>query len=155
MPYYHSLLAHIRQTMINIENCVGFVPVPVGLIGPLKIQGFEQTDDESFALLTTVEPTLATSCSRSCKAFDARGGLRFHVLREGMFGHPSSSSRTQEQRPHLPRGFLAFKPSLAKTPNRRADTCASKIPSLTSLDQTSTLNSATSTAMRLDITWLP
>jgi NADP-dependent 3-hydroxy-3-methylglutaryl-CoA reductase len=73
---------------INIENFIGFVRVPVGLAGPLKIQGTEETNDDFFAPLATVEPTLVASCSRGCKAFTKCGGLRFHVLEEGMSRAP-------------------------------------------------------------------
>ena len=41
---------------VAIENHAGFICVPVGITGPLKIQG-EITNDESFAPLATVKPT--------------------------------------------------------------------------------------------------
>jgi hydroxymethylglutaryl-CoA reductase len=59
-----------EPSKISIGNFVGFVKVPVGLAGPLRIQGAEQTDDEFFAQLATVEPTLVASCSRGCKALN-------------------------------------------------------------------------------------
>lgn len=69
---------------ITIENHAGSVRVPIGIAGPLKITGSENTNDDFFAPLATVEPTLVASCSRGCKAFTASGGLHFRVLREGM-----------------------------------------------------------------------
>jgi NADP-dependent 3-hydroxy-3-methylglutaryl-CoA reductase len=77
-----------EPSKINIENFVGFVKVPVGLAGPLRIQGAERTDDEFFAPLATVEPTLVASCSRGCKALNRCGGVEFHVLDEGMSRAP-------------------------------------------------------------------
>lgn len=73
---------------VTIENHSGFIRVPVGIAGPLKIFGSEITDDEYFAPLATVEPTLVASCSRGCKAFTESGGLQFKVLREGMTRAP-------------------------------------------------------------------
>ena len=73
---------------VTIENFAGFLRVPVGLAGPLKIQGSENTNAEFVAPLATVEPTLVASCSRGCKAFDACGGLRFNAVREGMSRAP-------------------------------------------------------------------
>lgn len=73
---------------VAIENHAGFVRVPVGIAGPLRIRGSEATDDEFFAPLATVEPTLIASCSRGCKAFTESGGLQFRVLREGMSRAP-------------------------------------------------------------------
>ena len=73
---------------ITIENFVGFVRVPVGLAGPLRVRDAGQTDDDFFAPLATVEPTLVASCSRGCKALQRCGGARFHVLNEGMSRAP-------------------------------------------------------------------
>ncbi|KAF1358201.1 substrate-binding domain of hmg-CoA reductase [Lizonia empirigonia] len=50
---------------ITIENFAGFVRVPVGLAGPLKIQGSENTNAEFIAPLATVEPTLVSRCGRT------------------------------------------------------------------------------------------
>ncbi|KZM21976.1 Hydroxymethylglutaryl-CoA reductase (NADPH) [Ascochyta rabiei] len=73
---------------IKIENHAGFIRVPVGIAGPLKIAGSEGTNGDFFAPLATVEPTLVASCSRGSKAFTASGGLEFKVLSEGMSRAP-------------------------------------------------------------------
>jgi hypothetical protein len=52
---------------IKIENCIGFTRVPLGLAGPLTIDG--ELKSTVYAPLATVEPTLVASCSRGCKAF--------------------------------------------------------------------------------------
>lgn len=77
-----------KPSKAAIENCVGFVNVPVGLAGPLRVRDAGQTDDDFFAPLATVEPTLVASCLRGCKAFQRCGGARFHVLNEGMSRAP-------------------------------------------------------------------
>ncbi|KAF2022492.1 nad-binding domain of hmg-CoA reductase, partial [Setomelanomma holmii] len=73
---------------IKIESFVGFVKVPVGLAGPLRVRDGCHTDDDFFAPLATVEPTLVASCSRGCKAFNRCGGIRFSILGEGMSRAP-------------------------------------------------------------------
>ena len=93
---FHSILdrlPHIQalkseKDKVNIENFVGYVQVPVGLAGPLRVQGSEHTDDEFCAPLATVEPTLVASCSRGSKALHRCGGVRFRVLDEGMSRAP-------------------------------------------------------------------
>lgn len=93
---FHSLLDRIphiqalkgEHDRVNIENFVGYAKVPVGLAGPLRIRGSEDTDDEFVAPLATVEPTLVASCSRGSKALHRCGGVNFRVLGEGMSRAP-------------------------------------------------------------------
>lgn len=82
-----------EPSKITVENFAGFVRVPIGLAGPLRVRDAGQrdagqTDDDFFAALATVEPTLVASCSRGCKALQRCGGARFHVLNESMSRAP-------------------------------------------------------------------
>ncbi|KAF1343486.1 substrate-binding domain of hmg-CoA reductase [Lizonia empirigonia] len=61
---------------ITIENFAGFVRVPVGLAGPLKIQGSENTNAEFIAPLATVEPTLVSRYAPAADADPARHRLQ-------------------------------------------------------------------------------
>ncbi|EOA85905.1 uncharacterized protein SETTUDRAFT_58061, partial [Exserohilum turcica Et28A] len=72
------------------ENFVGYTKVPVGLAGPLRIQGSKDTNDEFYAPLATVESPLVVSCSRGRKALYRCGGVHFQVLGEGMSRAPVS-----------------------------------------------------------------
>ncbi|KAF4553961.1 Hydroxymethylglutaryl-coenzyme A reductase-like protein [Elsinoe fawcettii] len=72
---------------IKIENPIGFAQIPLGLAGPLTITGKSQ-QGTFFAPLATTEATLVASCSRGCKAFQARGGIRAAAIREGMLRAP-------------------------------------------------------------------
>ncbi|KAB8213065.1 hydroxymethylglutaryl-CoA reductase [Aspergillus novoparasiticus] len=88
IPNLQHITRHIDEAAaIQIENCVGFVQVPVGIAGPLRINGAD-TAGEYHAPLATCEPTLVASCSRGCKAFNACGGLQFEVLNEAMSRAP-------------------------------------------------------------------
>lgn len=71
---------------IKIENCIGFTRVPLGLAGPLTVLG--ESKRTVYAPLATVEPTLVTSCSRGCKAFQATGGIQVTVLNKGLSRAP-------------------------------------------------------------------
>jgi len=52
------------------ENVVGYIPLPLGIAGPLKIDG------ESYHIpMATAEGTLVASTSRGCKALNAGGGV--------------------------------------------------------------------------------
>lgn len=86
-------LKHLRRHQdetgdARIENCIGFSQVPVGLAGPLKVEGSENTNDVFYAPLATYEAALVASCSRGCKAFNRCGGIRFEVLDEAMSRAP-------------------------------------------------------------------
>ncbi|KAB8233955.1 hydroxymethylglutaryl-CoA reductase [Aspergillus alliaceus] len=88
-PQLQHVTRHIDETAnVRIENCIGFVQVPVGIAGPLRITGPETTG-EYYAPLATCEPTLVASCSRGCKVFNACGGLQFEVLNEAMSRAPT------------------------------------------------------------------
>ena len=68
-------LGHIRNYTIdpepvsqrNIENMIGVVQVPVGIAGPLRVNGEYATGDFYLPLATT-EGALVASASRGCKA---------------------------------------------------------------------------------------
>ncbi|KAF2221485.1 hydroxymethylglutaryl-CoA reductase [Elsinoe ampelina] len=72
---------------IKIENPIGFAQIPIGLAGPLTITGKSQ-QGTFFAPLATTEATLIASCSRGCKAFQSKGGIRAAALKEGMLRAP-------------------------------------------------------------------
>lgn len=73
---------------IHVENCIGFVPVPVGIAGPLLVEGPDTPRDKFHAPLATTEAAMVASCSRGCKAFTQAGGIQFDVLGESMSRAP-------------------------------------------------------------------
>ncbi|KAH7356447.1 hydroxymethylglutaryl-coenzyme A reductase family protein [Rhexocercosporidium sp. MPI-PUGE-AT-0058] len=82
---------------IKIENCVGFTQVPVGLAGPLTLNGTYQARKTLYAPLATVEPTLVAACSRGCKTFSACGGISTAALGEGLTRAPVFTFSTIDQ----------------------------------------------------------
>lgn len=66
------------------ENVVGFMPLPLGIAGPLNIDG------TMFPIpMATAEGTLVASTSRGCKALNAGGGVTTVVTNDGMTRGPA------------------------------------------------------------------
>ena len=66
------------------ENVVGYIPLPLGLAGPLIVDS-----KEYYIPMATAEGTLVASTSRGCKALNAGGGVNTVVLRDGMTRGPA------------------------------------------------------------------
>jgi hydroxymethylglutaryl-CoA reductase (NADPH) len=66
------------------ENVVGYMPIPLGIAGPLKIDGHMYPIP-----MATAEGTLVASTSRGCKALNAGGGVTTVVTNDGMTRGPA------------------------------------------------------------------
>ncbi|CAL5190366.1 unnamed protein product [Lathyrus oleraceus] len=77
------------------EMPVGFIQIPVGVAGPLLLDGFEYT-----VPMATTEGCLVASTNRGCKAIYASGGAESVVLRDAMSRAPvvrfSSAKRASQ-----------------------------------------------------------
>ena len=66
------------------ENVVGYIPIPLGIAGPLRIDG------RSYPIpMATAEGTLVASTSRGCKALNAGGGVTTVITKDGMTRGPA------------------------------------------------------------------
>lgn len=65
------------------ENVIGYMPLPVGVAGPLKIDG-----QNYFLPMATTEGVLVASTSRGCKAINAGGGAITVLTADGMTRGP-------------------------------------------------------------------
>ncbi|TFY54330.1 hypothetical protein EVJ58_g8927 [Rhodofomes roseus] len=66
------------------ENVIGYIPIPLGVAGPLKVDG------ELFPIpMATAEGTLVASTSRGCKALNAGGGVTTVLTYDGMTRGPA------------------------------------------------------------------
>ncbi|CAG8556638.1 1741_t:CDS:2 [Ambispora leptoticha] len=65
------------------ENVIGYMPIPVGVAGPLNIDG------ESIHIpMATTEGCLVASTSRGCKAINAGGGATTILIKDAMTRGP-------------------------------------------------------------------
>jgi hydroxymethylglutaryl-CoA reductase (NADPH) len=67
----------------NIEQFVGVAQVPIGVAGPLLVNG-EEAQGEFYVPLATAEGTLVASYNRGMKLLHAAGGVRTTVLDDRM-----------------------------------------------------------------------
>jgi hydroxymethylglutaryl-CoA reductase (NADPH) len=66
------------------ENVIGYMPIPVGIAGPLSIDG-----QLLHIPMATTEGTLIASTSRGCKALNAGGGVNTVLTRDAMTRGPA------------------------------------------------------------------
>ncbi|KID91857.1 Hydroxymethylglutaryl-CoA reductase, class I/II, partial [Metarhizium majus ARSEF 297] len=65
------------------ENIIGYMPLPVGVAGPLKIDGLTV-----YIPMATTEGDLVASTSRGCKAINLGGGARTVLTSDGITRGP-------------------------------------------------------------------
>ena len=71
----------------NIENPIGTIQVPIGVAGPVTING-EYAKDDFFIPLATSEGALLASVNRGCSAITAAGGVNARVIGDKMTRAP-------------------------------------------------------------------
>ena len=72
----------------NIENFVGVAQVPIGLAGPLRIEG-EHAKGEFYIPMATTEGTLVASYNRGMRLIGECGGARATVVARSMQRSPA------------------------------------------------------------------
>jgi hydroxymethylglutaryl-CoA reductase (NADPH) len=71
----------------NIENMIGATQIPLGVAGPLKVNG-EYAKGEFYIPLATTEGALVASINRGCKAVRESGGVTTKIFYDGMTRAP-------------------------------------------------------------------
>ena len=79
----------------NIENFIGCVKLPVGVAGPLRVNGLFAQGDYYIPLATT-EAALVASYSRGAQLISEAGGCTAMLLNEGMSRAPGFAFTTLE-----------------------------------------------------------
>lgn len=76
-------LDYSRVYGANCEIVVGYVPLPVGLVGPLTLN-----DETVYVPMATTEGCLVASTNRGAKAICQGGGARARIVRDGITRAP-------------------------------------------------------------------
>jgi hydroxymethylglutaryl-CoA reductase (NADPH) len=77
----------------NIENYIGTLRLPVGVIGPLRVNGIFAKGDY-YAPLATTEAALVASYNRGARLISSVGGCTTGTLAEGVHRSPGFAFRT-------------------------------------------------------------
>ena len=77
-----------RASARNIENSIGVLQLPMGIAGPLKING-EYCNREVFIPLATSEGALVASINRGASTITASGGANARVISDIMTRAPA------------------------------------------------------------------
>lgn len=81
LPYLHYDFDRVLGACC--ENVIGYIPLPIGVAGPLIIDG-----KEYFIPMATTEGCLVASTMRGCKAMNAGGGVTTVLTHDGMTRGP-------------------------------------------------------------------
>eukprot|EP00606_Chrysophyceae_sp_TOSAG23-5_P000599 GSChrysophyteH2.ASY1.ANO1.333.1 assembled CDS len=73
----------------NCEIVIGYVPIPVGVVGPLIINS-----EPIYIPMATTEGCLVASTNRGCKAISASGGCNSILLKDAITRAPSAFNGT-------------------------------------------------------------
>lgn len=82
-----------RVVKRNCENMIGTVQVPVGIAGPLLVNG-EYAHGSYYLPLATTEGALVASVNRGCSAITRAGGAEVRILHDGMTRAPVFAARS-------------------------------------------------------------
>ena len=87
LPYIDYNYENVHGTCC--ENVIGYMPIPVGVAGPLIIDG-----QQYFLPMATTEGVLVASTNRGCKAINAAGGALTVLTGDGMTRGPCVAFQT-------------------------------------------------------------
>lgn len=93
----NSKLPYLNYNYENVhgaccENVIGYMPIPVGVAGPLIIDG-----QHYYLPMATTEGVLVASTNRGCKAINAAGGATTVLTGDGMTRGPCVGFRTLQR----------------------------------------------------------
>lgn len=115
LPYMHDL-DYKRVLGANCEIVVGYIPIPVGMAGPITLNG-----ESVYIPMATTEGCLVASTNRGCKAICQGSGASSTILKDGITRAPCVQlpSATQAAEVALwieiPENFLKLKEAFEST----------------------------------------
>ncbi|XP_076350136.1 3-hydroxy-3-methylglutaryl-coenzyme A reductase-like isoform X2 [Tachypleus tridentatus] len=90
LPYEHYDYSLVMGACC--ENVIGYVPIPVGVAGPLVLDGQKYQ-----VPMATTEGCLVASANRGCRALILSGGVRSYIVSDGMTRGPVVRLPTAQQ----------------------------------------------------------
>lgn len=115
LPHEHAL-DYGRVFGANCETVVGFIPLPVGMVGPLTLN-----DETVYFPMATTEGCLVASTNRGCKAISQGSGAISSVVRDGITRAPCVRMNSAKEAADLkiwcevPENFLKLKEAFEST----------------------------------------
>lgn len=76
-----------RRVRGVVENFVGAVQIPIGMVGPMQVNG-DLASGMFVAPFATVEGVITLSASRGARVINDSGGIRTHILKRQMTRAP-------------------------------------------------------------------
>lgn len=117
LPFQHAdVLDYGRVHGANCEIVVGYVPLPVGMVGPMTLNG-----SSVFIPMATTEGCLVASTNRGAKAITEGGGAIAEIVRDGITRAPCVRLPTAQKAAHLkiwcevPENFAMLKQAFEST----------------------------------------
>ena len=93
---HEQALDYSRVYGANCESVIGFVPLPVGIVGPLTIN-----EETVYVPMATTEGCLVASTNRGAKAISAGGGAYCEIVRDGITRAPCVRMESARQAAQL------------------------------------------------------
>ena len=80
-PLSNLQLFHNKHPVASVENAIGVVSVPVGVVGPVEIHG-KYANDTFFVPASTLQSSLVASACRGATALRKAGGVKASAYRQ-------------------------------------------------------------------------
>ncbi len=87
LPHINGRPVPAESARNKIENLVGFVQVPLGIAGPLRVNT-SVGDREVYVPMATTEGAMVAAYSRGMRVLSESGTARARVIREGLTQNP-------------------------------------------------------------------
>lgn len=109
----------------NIENFIGVAQVPVGVAGPLRVNG-EYADGEFLIPLATTEGTLVASYNRGIKVLNLSGGVKTTIQDDAMQRAPVFIFDSAREAREFSRWIKINEDSIGRTAEGTSKVCTFK-----------------------------
>lgn len=95
LPYAHDL-DYNRVHGANCETVIGYIPLPVGMVGPITLN-----NETVYFPMATTEGCLVASTNRGCKAITQGSGAMSTIMKDGITRAPCVQFKTAREAAEL------------------------------------------------------